>query len=156
MKSKTCIICGEDKELKFFYHRKDGSVEHTCRKCRTRAEYRTQNNNPRDYLRVLLSKSKYGAKKRDLTWDLDVDKVMTLWDEQRGRCALTGLLMTHAKDGKGRKDMNVSIDRIDQDKGYTMKPRNVQLVCWRVNLLKHNLEEHDLIWWCKNIVDKNS
>lgn len=82
---------------------------------------------------------------------------MRIWEEQGGRCALSGVRMQAAKNGKGRKgkDMNVSLDRIDQDKGYLFSPRNVQLVCLRVNLMKHNMEEHDLFWWCQNIVDKN-
>lgn len=157
MKSKTCIVCGEDKQIHLFYERPDGSVEPTCRACRRIAEQKTQNNSPRDYLRNTVAKAKYGAKKRGLAFDIDIDKVMQIWHEQGGRCALSGVLMQAAKDGKGRKgkDMNVSLDRIDQDKGYLFSPRNVQLVCLRVNLMKHNMEEHDLFWWCQNIVDKN-
>lgn len=140
-----------------FYERPDGSIEPTCRACRRIAEQKTQNNSPRDYLRNTVAKAKYGAKKRGLAFDIDIDKVMQIWHEQGGRCALSGVLMQAAKDGKGRKgkDMNVSLDRIDQDKGYLFSPRNVQLVCLRVNLMKHNMEEHDLFWWCQNIVDKN-
>jgi len=155
MKTKTCAVCGEVKETARFYKRPDGSIENTCRSCRTRAEFRTQHNSPRDYLRNTVSKAKYGAKKRELEWDLDIDQVMQIWDEQRGRCALSGVLMQAAKDGKGRKgkDLNVSLDRIDQDKGYLFNPRNVQLVCLRVNLMKHDMEESDLYWWCQNILD---
>ena len=29
---------------------------------------------------------------------------------------------------------------------------NVQLVCHRVNLIKHTMPEDELYWWCKNIV----
>lgn len=157
MKSKTCTVCGEDKQIHLFYERPDGSIEPTCRACRRIAEQKTQNNSPRDYLRNTVAKAKYGAKKRGLAFDIDIDKVMHIWHEQGGRCALSGVLMQAAKDGKGRKgkDMNVSLDRIDQDKGYLFSPRNVQLVCLRVNLMKHNMEEHDLFWWCQNIVDKN-
>jgi hypothetical protein len=157
MKSKTCTVCGEDKQFHLFYERPDGSIEPTCRACRRIAEQKTQNNSPRDYLRNTVAKAKYGAKKRGLAFDIDIDKVMQIWHEQGGRCALSGVLMQAAKDGKGRKgkDMNVSLDRIDQDKGYLFSPRNVQLVCLRVNFMKHNMEEHDLFWWCQNIVDKN-
>lgn len=156
MKSKTCIACGEDKHTHLFYERLDGSVEPVCRACRRVAEQKTQNNSPRDYLRNTLAKAKYGAKKRGLVWDIDIDQVMQIWEEQKGRCALSGVRMQAAKDGKGRKDLNVSLDRIDQDKGYSFKPRNVQLVCLRVNLMKHNLAEHNFFWWCQNVVDKIS
>lgn len=153
MNTKTCIVCGEEKTTAKFYKRPDGSVENTCRRCRRRAEYKQQNNSPIDYLRNILAKAKYGAKKRDLEWDLNIDQVMQIWDEQNGRCALSGVLMQAAKDGKGRKDLNVSLDRIDQDKGYLFAPRNVQLVCLRVNLIKHDMEERDLFWWCQNILE---
>jgi len=58
--------------------------------------------------------------------------------------------MTWQKDGGGRKELNASIDRIDPHNGYL--PNNVQLVCSRVNILKHNLTEDELYWWCKNII----
>ena len=106
-------------------------------------------------MRGTLAKAKYAAKKRGLAFEIDIDKVMQIWEEQRGRCALSGVLMQAAKDGKGRrgKDLNVSLDRIDQEKGYLYSPRNVQLVCLRVNFMKHTMEESDLFWWCQNIVD---
>ena len=154
-KKENGVVCGEEKTAARFYKRPDGSVENTCRPCRTRAEFKTQHNSPRDYLRNTLAKAKFGAKKRNLAFALDIDQVMKIWDEQRGRCALSGVLMQAAKDGKGRKgkDLNVSLDRIDQDKGYLFTPRNVQLVCLRVNLMKHDMNEADLYWWCQNILD---
>jgi hypothetical protein len=157
MNTKKCVVCGEEKGSARFYKRPDGSIENTCRPCRTRAEFKTQNNSPRDYLRNTLAKAKYGAKKRGLSFEIDIDKVMQIWGEQGGRCALSGVLMQAAKDGKGRKgkDLNVSLDRIDQDKGYIFSPRNVQLVCLRVNLMKHDMEESDLYWWCQNILEKS-
>ena len=60
--------------------------------------------------------------------------------------------MTWAKDGSGRKELIISIVRIDPNIGYI--PSNMQLVCGRVNILKHNLPEEELYWWCKNIVTK--
>jgi len=29
----------------------------------------------------------------------------------------------------------------------------MQLVCHRVNIMKHTLMEEDFWWWCKNIVE---
>lgn len=109
MNTKKCVVCGEEKGSARFYKRPDGSIENTCRPCRTRAEFKTQNNSPRDYLRNTLAKAKYGAKKRGLSFEIDIDKVMQIWGEQGGRCALSGVLMQAAKDGKGRKgkDLNV-------------------------------------------------
>ena len=57
---------------------------------------------------------RYGAKKRELEFDITIDTLMDLYEQQKGLCALSGVRMTYAKDGKGRKDMNISIDRIEQ------------------------------------------
>tara|TARA_R100000734_G_C3315624_1_gene107669 strand:+ start:1212 stop:1517 length:306 start_codon:yes stop_codon:yes gene_type:complete len=95
---------------------------------------------------------KYSRRKRDpdLDWEIEVDNLIEAWDRQEGKCALTGLYMTYHKDGTGKKDLNVSVDRIDPGVGYL--PYNIQLVCNRVNTLKHVLPEDELYWWCKNIV----
>ena len=73
----------------------------------------------------------------------------TLWDKQNGRCALSGAFMTWHKGGE-KRNTNVSIDRIDPNIEYVLP--NIQLVCWRVNLIKHTMTEDELYWWCKNIV----
>lgn len=150
--TKECKICGEVKAIDAFFKRSNNSREPRCRKCRTAEERRHQNATPRSYMRGLLSKSKYGAKVRGLDFTLTIDEIVKIYDAQSGLCALSGVRMTYAKDGKGKKDLNISIDRIEQDRGYVMKPINVQLVCWRVNLMKHILPEHEMFWWMKNIV----
>jgi len=105
------------------------------------------------YLRHLYSHLKHSryVGTKALTWEIEVEDVLSLWDKQEGRCALTGLLMTYHKDGNGKKDLNASIDRIDPEIWYV--PNNIQLVCSRVNVLKHNLSEDLLYWWAKNIVE---
>jgi hypothetical protein len=60
--------------------------------------------------------------------------------------------MTHAKDGEGKKDLNVSLDRINPNEGY--KPGNIQLVAYRVNIMKHSLSEDLFLWWCENVVNQ--
>lgn len=85
-----------------------------------------------------------------MEWTIDPGHLIELWDKQKGRCALSGHYMTHAKDGTGVHDFNVSIDRINPNLHYV--PSNMQLVCHRVNIMKHNLTQ-DMFWhWCKNIV----
>ena len=108
--------------------------------------------NPYTYLRHVFTQLKYSRRKRDpdLDWEIEVDNLIEAWDRQEGKCALTGLYMTYHKDGTGKKDLNVSVDRIDPGVGYL--PYNIQLVCNRVNTLKHVLPEDELYWWCKNIV----
>lgn len=153
---KQCSLCGDSKPIAQFYQRPNRSIEPVCRRCRTAEERRHANSSPRSYLRVIVNKAKYGARKRGLEFEITIDDVMEIYKKQRGKCALSNIRMTYNKDGKGRRDMNVSLDRIVQGGGYTVKPLNVQLVCLRVNLLKHTLEEHEFIWWISNILETMS
>lgn len=64
-----------------------------------------------------------------------------MWDNQEGKCNISGIDMTHLK-GKGVYYFsNVSIDRINSKKGYTMS--NIQLVCSWANTAKSNLSTTD-------------
>jgi hypothetical protein len=57
--------------------------------------------------------------------------------------------MTFIKDGSGRHDTNISIDRIDNAGGYTED--NLQLVCSAVNMMKYTMDMEDLVSWCELI-----
>ena len=78
-----------------------------------------------------------------------------MWEMQDGKCALSGMLMTHQRDGtygdRKQKDFNASIDRINPQGPYVRE--NVQLVAARVNTMKHTLGEEMFIWWVKNIYE---
>lgn len=56
--------------------------------------------------------------------------LLSLWDKQKGRCAVTGKPMIH----KTGSLYTVSVDRIDSSSGYV--EGNVQLVCKAINLAK--------------------
>ena len=79
------------------------------------------------------------------------EDVVGLWDKQEGRCAISGVFLTHHKDGSGTKEYNASIDRISGEKGYIYQ--NVQLVAYRINIMKHTLPEDMFYWWVKTIHD---
>lgn len=51
----------------------------------------------------------------------------------------------------GRTNTNVSIDRIDSNKGYTKD--NVQLVCSAINFMKSNLSLNDFIMYCESVIN---
>lgn len=61
--------------------------------------------------------------------------------------------MSNVKDGSGYHLQNISIDRIDNTKGY--EEGNIALVCLAVNMMKYTLELDELIDWCKNIAKAN-
>lgn len=71
--------------------------------------------------------------------DIDLDYVMSLWEQQGGRCALTKMPMLHII-GDLR---SVSIDRIDPKQGHIRG--NIQLVCQWVNYAKRHYPNEVMI-----------
>lgn len=73
-----------------------------------------------------------------------------LYENQKGKCALTGLDLTIIV-GNGRIPTNLSLDRIDNTKGY--EENNIQLVCLQANLMKQQLTHKELVVWCSLILN---
>lgn len=95
-----------------------------------------------------------GAKDRAKTLNIEctitLDFLKSLWEVQKGICALSGIPMTYELR-KGRIPTNVSIDKIDRTKGYI--PTNVQLVCMACNQIKLDLTDSEMYNFCKKIVE---
>lgn len=89
------------------------------------------------------------AKSKNLEFNLTYEFIEQLWFEQNGKCALSNLPMTYLL-GEGRVPTNVSIDKIDKNKGYIKE--NVQLVCNAVNQIKSDLNEDEMILFCESII----
>lgn len=130
---------------------REGYLSLTCNKCSQRQRNIRISATPDSYLRVVFNSAKHQATsgKRKKDWTLEVEDIFEIWAKQEGKCALSGVLMTYARDGQGSKDLNVSIDRIDPTLGYVTG--NVQLVSYRVNLMKHTLTEDVFFWWVRNL-----
>ena len=103
-------------------------------------EYRGRN--PKNYLKSL----KCHKKQRK---DLSIEFLEGLYNKQEGKCAISGVVMTHIY-GQGKTPTNISIDRIDSSKEYSED--NVQLVCYTVNIMKNTLTLEELKDWCKLII----
>ena len=88
-------------------------------------------------------------KKRGIKNDLKVEDVNKLYEDQKGLCALSHRYMTRIVGRNTRCRTNMSIDRINSNKGYI--PGNVQLVCTDVNIAKNDLSQKDFIKLCKTI-----
>lgn len=58
--------------------------------------------------------------------------------------------MTYEIDS-GRVYTNVSVDKINPGKGYTLD--NIQLVCMEVNQMKSDLDMQTLLFLCKSIIN---
>lgn len=83
--------------------------------------------------------------------EIDLPYLLRLWDEQKGRCAISGVIMTHTKTRGCSREFNASIDRINSREDYLKG--NVQLVADRVNSIKNDMEPPKLEWWIKTIYE---
>ena len=86
--------------------------------------------------------------------NLKLEDMFILYEQQHGLCAITGTVMTYQSTMDNNNDRNISLDRIDNTKGYVLD--NVQYVCKRVNLMKNTLAEKEFIGWCKLIADQTT
>lgn len=108
-----------------------------CKLCTQKRENELKSNNLRVYLSDVLKTSKQTAKKRKIDChELDVDFLVELYEQQSGKCAITGIPMTHIA-GHGVVPTNISVDRIDSSIGYVKD--NVQLTCRFINHAKMNM-----------------
>lgn len=107
--------------------------------------YRT--NNP---FALMLTSIKPGAKRRNLIFDITLNDLQEIWDNQKGKCYYTGLDMNFTFSLSLPKQM--SLDRIDSSKGYTKD--NVVLCCQFINYAKHDYKLEDFLAFLKEL--KNS
>jgi hypothetical protein len=161
-----CSTCKEYKPIEEFFncsarphrHGKDSD----CKKCQSirKAKYwkLKEEFNLELHLRSLLNYCRQrilGHTKRGrylgMSFDLTLENLLLLYYKQKGLCAISEIEMTFIQGG-GKKDINISIDRIDSSKGYTMD--NIQLVCSHVNMMKSNLSYERLVFFCENIINK--
>ena len=126
-----------------------------CMACKTNQATTRISSSYENYLRNLYSKSKssvkQGKRADHVEFDIQPEDLVALWAKQDGRCAISGVYLTHHVDGSGKKEYNASIDRVRGDEGYTI--HNVQLVAYRINIMKHTLSEDMFYWWIKTIND---
>ena len=152
MAKRLCIKCNINKPTDSFRPKGQKSTINTCLNCIELQKRRRQSYSFSSYFLNLLQQSKYSrGKKQGIEYNLTLEDLEKILERQEGRCALSGVFLTHHKDGSGSKEFNASIDRIDPNGNYTVN--NIQLVAFRVNLLKHTLSEDMFYWWIKNIHD---
>ena len=147
---RKCKVCEKSKPLDKFYSNK-GYKSYTCKACRTAQNNKRRNSSHVEFLKQAHTSLKSSRTKQGFEFVVSVEDLCDIWDTQNGRCALSGVLMTRHRDNTGVKDTNASIDRIDPNEGYYKS--NVQLLCWRVNQMKHNMTEASFWFWVRNCND---
>jgi len=101
----------------------------------------------------LLSAAQTRAKKNNLEFDLDLDFLIELCENQNGKCKLTNIDFTfNLREGNLHfNPFNPSIDKINHTKGYTKD--NIRLVCVIVNLSLNQFGEEVFKKMCNSYVE---
>ncbi len=160
---KWCFKCLSWLEVNFFQKAKhvQGGYAKTCRNCRqmymrkaedsrklkSRKFYETTNQLPSIKLRSMLSAAQHRANKHNLDFNLDIEYLAKLWNDQNGKCFYTNLPMKWAKDRVSF--WSPSLDKLDPTKGYTKN--NVVLTLFAVNSFKQEMKASDFIKFVNDI-----
>jgi len=157
-----CYVCNQFKDKSQYDDNTSNwyrdNKDRRCKQCKNEqyGKRRATNRGKKDLDRILLERFhgiKDRCKKSGLESNISLDDLKQLWIKQEGKCAISGISMTYIF-ANGRTPTNVSVDRINSLKGYTQD--NVQLVCMAVNQMKSDLTIDQLIFFCKQIVIRNT
>ncbi len=112
------------------------------------------------YINKLLLSVKHNTIKRakDLDIQITIQDIIDLYNKQNGKCALTGIKMTHIgyttqNDQHTINKYNISIDRINSNKGYIVD--NIQLVCAAINRLKSDMDNTEFALMANKVSTHN-
>lgn len=119
-----CSSCGRVKPLR----QRHGTI---CKHCSHRRWVSTREG----ALRFRYSLKKSFARRRGIPFSLTFDEFKRLYEQQAGKDGYTGEQMTFDY-GRGLDRTTVSLDRIDNNGGYT--PGNIKFCCHGTNSKKNN------------------
>jgi hypothetical protein len=141
----TCSKCSKDLPAKEFNRNRQAGngLQSQCRSC-----HRQMMNERRvdldSFLERTLKKTEKRARVEKVECQLTLDQLKSIYQEQDGRCAKTGItLSTNWNLGAGRKVSlrNFMIDRISLEKGY--QADNVQAVIFALPLLTEQFNANE-------------
>lgn len=110
-----------------------------CKERQRRYQEKVETVNVESWLAKCMKHARFADKKHNRLFDLDLNFLLKLYNDQNGRCAISNVPLKHER----RNLFSASIDRIDAHGGHTKD--NVQLVCQAINLAKREYgNEHAL------------
>lgn len=102
-----------------------------------------------------FTRIKNSASQKSYEFSLTIHDLWDLFLKQNRKCALTGQsieLPINIRKLRDKSDQRLaSLDRIDNDKGYTIE--NVRWICKRINYMKHTLSDSDFLNFVKEIYE---
>ena len=149
---KKCTNGGEEKALNFFGSRSKktgGGLKSHCKKCEWTV-YGSKILIRGTPERTKRKRSQWAARCRSrsaaigLTCNLSGDQITEIWNEQSGKCALTGIdLKEEAPEGATGAEWNSpSMDRIDSKLGYTKN--NCRIIIYCINAFRGNMTDDQM------------
>lgn len=146
--SSRNLTCGRSRSCGCFNKSKDKGKLYFGNK---HSNWRGTGEIPADYWSAIC----YGAKKRNLPFEIDISKGWSLFLTQDRKCALSGLTLSFKTwESERNRTGSASLDRIDSSKGYIHG--NVQWIHKDINRMKLNFDETYLLDMCKKMVDHHN
>ena len=147
-RDKQCAVCGVKQSLENSSLNDSGSYRSRCNACRS-AQNKRRGETTEGFFTRRHSDLKARHKRNNYKGDaITRDELIELYKAQDGMCAISGLPMhTTTKN----TDLSASPDRVDVSRGY--EKDNVRLVCSRANVMRNALDDYELVWWCRAIVN---
>ncbi len=155
-----CNLCHAWKPLERFEKKSDCAfgVSRRCLDCGIRRTQDFASRSPFNFLRHIAGSLRRAAGQRskrshkDFSREMlrDPHKLLEIYEQQNGLCALTGVPLTYQL-GERRCWTNISIDRVEASRGY--EHGNVRLVCLAANLMRNDMTDSELLSWAEKIVN---
>lgn len=117
----------------------------SCKSC-------SKSNNFNTFAISYFNKIKARANKLNLEFNLTIEFLWLLYEDQNRKCALSNLPIEFKTGWRTNDPQSCSLDRVDNFGGYTVD--NVQWVHKDINLMKHTFKQEYFIELCKNITTK--
>jgi len=102
-----------------------------------------------------LKSIKCHAKKINKQVFISLEDLKNKWDEQEGKCVLTGWSMVNYQSTRirpARSPERASVDRIDSLKDYTID--NIRFICMMAQFAKNDFNDAAVINFCEAVVQK--
>lgn len=130
----------------------------TCSRLKSKGQrraWKTGHTDPFTYnLKRLFTMAKHHSKKIDREFSITFDDLLSLWENQKGKCAITGMGMSYIPGNGKRKRTKITMDRIDSGKGYIAG--NVWLVCDWANRAKSDSDTRELLLFANGVLKNKS
>lgn len=156
-----CLVCGRSLDPSEFDSHQEytirGHRDGRCKECKRKQNQEARKNYDDKKrlcktIQVRVLNASERAKRKGIPCTITKEFILDLWNKQNGLCAISKIPMTYEMDS-WRIYTNVSIDQIEQGKGYTED--NVQLVCMAVNQLKSDWDMNTVKYICKMIINNS-